>query len=225
MVDSDARKAFRRCLYPLRNACLRASENNEIWRIYQIDRHKHYQIMNEYHGFFACSIHAHFVATLVALGILYEKDSDSYNLHELIKYAEEHKLIQTRVLDKQKIRLHKVSKIAHNLWKIRSKAFAHMDTKLSYETVLSKFPFTPKQLTQLILTAKRILKDIFYAFEKDDSGNFQIGARTDTLALLAVLKKAKRMKIKKPKPSGRPTFIDSMLRQAQQSNLIARNVK
>jgi hypothetical protein len=215
MVNADVSKTFRDYLDSLRNACIRASENNAIWRIYQIDRPKHYEIMNDYLGFFSCSIHAHFVAILVAVGILYKNKNDSYNLHDLIDYAEKHKLVNPSVLKKQKRRLQKVQDIANNLWKIRSKAFAHMDTQLSYEEVFKTFPFTPKQLTQLLTTAQRILKDIFYAFDRNDSGDFKIGARTDTLALLAVLKKAKRMNIEKPKPAGRPTFLASLLKYGE----------
>lgn len=216
MVKADVSKTFRDYLDSLRNACIRASENNAIWRIYKIDRPKHVEVMNEYVGFFRCSIHAHFVAILVAVGVLYKNKNDSYNLHDLITYAKKHALVHPSVLEKQKRRLQKVQGIADNLWKIRSKAFAHMDTKLSYEEVFKTFSFTPKQLTQLITTAQRILKDMCYAFDRSDPGNFKIGARNDTLALLAVLKKAKRMKIEKPKPAGRPTLISSLLKQAQQ---------
>src|SRR6187455_2633293 len=71
----------------LRNAVTVAWLNYEIWWIYKSSdtRSEFVDTMNKYNLFFHASIHAHFVALLVALYRLYETRDDTYNIPTFLK--------------------------------------------------------------------------------------------------------------------------------------------
>jgi hypothetical protein len=64
------------------DALTAAELNYEIWWVYRghDTRPKFIDTMSRYPVFFRMSIHAHFLATIVALSRLYETRKDSYNI-------------------------------------------------------------------------------------------------------------------------------------------------
>jgi AbiU2 len=70
----------------LRDAVRVAWLNYEIWWVYTSTdtRPEYLNTMNKYTLFFGTSIHAHFVALLVALYRLYETRDDTYNIPTFI---------------------------------------------------------------------------------------------------------------------------------------------
>lgn len=73
----------------LRNTVTVAGLNHEIWWVLKSKdtRPKYVKTLNRYSLFFSTAIHAHFVATLVALYRLYETRRDTYNIPQLLRLA------------------------------------------------------------------------------------------------------------------------------------------
>ncbi len=71
----------------LRHTTTVAGLNYEIWWVYKSKdtRPVYVEAMNRYGLFFQTSIHAHFVALLVALYRLYETRDDTFNIPSLLK--------------------------------------------------------------------------------------------------------------------------------------------
>jgi len=76
-----------RYIEELRDTVRVAWLNYEIWWVYKSTdtRPEYVDTMNRYPLFFQTSIHAHFVALLVALYRLYETRDDTYNIPTLLK--------------------------------------------------------------------------------------------------------------------------------------------
>ncbi len=70
----------------LRHTVTVAGLNYEIWWVYKSKdtRPKYEKTLNQYSLFFSTSIHAHFVAVLLALYRLYETRKDTYNIPQLL---------------------------------------------------------------------------------------------------------------------------------------------
>ncbi len=70
----------------LRHTVSVAVLNYDIWWVYKSDRTRpqYVDTMNRYRIFFTTSLHAHFVALIVALYRLYEKRRDTHNIPGLI---------------------------------------------------------------------------------------------------------------------------------------------
>ncbi|RZL97116.1 MAG: hypothetical protein EOO88_63040, partial [Pedobacter sp.] len=93
----------------LRQTATEASLNYEIWRVYRdiLDQAEIYSEvgkdyvdrMNAYPLFFQPSIHAHFVATLVALYRLYETRSDTYNIPSFLKLLQHEGIVPEAKLE------------------------------------------------------------------------------------------------------------------------------
>ena len=75
----------------LQDTIITAYHNYEIWWIYKSKdtRPIYLDVMNKYLAFFSTSIHAHFVAMIVALYRLYETRKDTINIPGLIKLIKE----------------------------------------------------------------------------------------------------------------------------------------
>jgi hypothetical protein len=75
-----------RFIRELQNTVMVAESNFEIWWVYKDveTRRKYIQSMNRYSEFFRASIHAHFVANVIALYRLYESRHDSINIDRVL---------------------------------------------------------------------------------------------------------------------------------------------
>src|SRR5712692_2198242 len=84
----------------LRHTVTVAALNYDIWRVYTNpdDRSQYLDTMNRYRLFFTTSIHAHFVAMLVALYRLYETRTDTYNVPSLLRVVREEKSFDEPIL-------------------------------------------------------------------------------------------------------------------------------
>lgn len=128
----------------LRRACTTAALNYEIWWVYRSaeTRPVYVDVMNHYPLFFQTSIHAHFVAMLVALYRLYEKRPDTYNVPGLLKLLHTHQAVPASTLEQ----LHASYNQAKPLWKkvsrLRNDVFGHRSHAQPVEDVFSKTEIT-----------------------------------------------------------------------------------
>ncbi len=176
----------------LRLTMIGAGLNYDIWRVYtNPDTRKEYlRTMNRYPLFFTNSIHAHFVAMLVALYRVYETRPDTYNIPALLKHVQTEKILPEHVVAK----LQKKYEEAQPLWKkvsiLRNNAFAHKTVKRTYDEIFKRASVTPDELRDLIKDTKALLNEFTHAWKKDFHA-FNLNATDDTKALLEDLKSIK----------------------------------
>lgn len=173
----------------LRHTVTVAGLNHDIWWVYKSKntRPAYIETMNRYSLFFQTSIHAHFVALLVALYRLYETRDDTFNIPSLLKILKEQRALAEATLQL----LDGVYKEAKPLWIkvsiLRNKAFGHGSVAQTVEQVFNEAGVTPDELRDLVEMTQRLLNELTRAWD-NSSHAFNLGARDDTLRLLQNLK-------------------------------------
>lgn len=174
-----------RYIEELRDTVRVAWLNYEIWWVYKSadTRPEYLDVMNRYTLFFHTSIHAHFVALLVALYRLYETREDTYNIPIFIKRLREHGSIP----DTELRELDALYAEAKPLWVkvniLRNKAFGHRSKAHTASEVFAEAGVTPNELRDLAEVTRKLLNTASLAWAKNAHA-FNLSAREDTLALL-----------------------------------------
>lgn len=175
-----------RYINELRNTITVAALNYEIWWVYKSKdtRPKYIEVMNRYGLFFQTSIHAHFVALLVALYRLYERRDDTFNIPTFLKMLK----AEAQLLDATLEALERIYRDdAKPLWIkvniLRNKAFGHRSVAHTVEEVFREARVTPNELRDLMEVTKKLLNELTHAWDRSVH-SFNLGSREDTLKLL-----------------------------------------
>lgn len=173
----------------LRNTIMVASYNYEIWGVYKEknSRKKYVDIMNEYSMFFQTSVHAHFVALLVALYRLYETRKDTVNIPELLKLLNENEGISKNLLYRE------ARQLCIKVSIIRNEVFAHSSNKYNVSEVFKKAKLNPNELKELIEKTKKLLNEITQKWNRN-LHLFNIEATSDTISLLDDLNELRKIR-------------------------------
>ena len=169
----------------LRHTVTDAGLNHEIWWVYKSKdtRPQFVNAMNRYPLFFQTSIHAHFVASLVALHRLYETRPDTYNIPTLLRSLKEDETID----DKISIGLNKQYQKMKPLWVkvniLRNKVFGHRSTAHTVEEVFKEAAITPNEIRDLVDGTKKLLNELSHAWDRSFHA-FNLGAQEETIRLL-----------------------------------------
>lgn len=180
----------------LRHACVAARLNYEIWWLYKEkeSRKRFGSTLNDYPLFFQTSLHANFVAMIIALYRLFENRRDTVNLPELIKLLKKDGSIAQTNLKKfgSEIMQTKV------LWKkvsiLRNNLFGHKANALDNDEIWKKASVTPNQFRDLINDCQRILNMVTSTLNRN-SHAFNLSATRDTKKLLEDLKHLNEKKL------------------------------
>ena len=176
----------------LRHTVTVAGLNYEIWWVYKGSdtRPSYLQTMNRYTPFFNTSLHAHFVATLVALYRLYETRNDTFNVPKLLDRVRSERLFQASDFK----RIQDLHDRAIPLWKkvaiLRNKAFGHRSTAHTVDDVFTEAKVSPNELKHLMEITKQLLNEISRAHDHSVHA-FNLGAREAAIRLLDDLKGVK----------------------------------
>jgi len=152
----------------LHHTAVVAALNYEIWWTYKEkhSRAKYVNAMNLYSLFFQTSIHAHFVALLIALYRLYETRDDTFNVPGLLPLLEKCQDFPSDALAELK----QLSHEAKNLWIkvciLRNEAFGHRSKKYSLTDVFKRAKVKPKELRELIEKTEDILNKARYPLDR-----------------------------------------------------------
>lgn len=157
--------------------------NFEIWWVYKSEdtRPKYVGSMNRYLGFFQASIHAHFVAIVIALYRLYEKRSNTINLDRLLKALP----AETR----GKLPPDCNGRIARatDIWKkvsiVRNNCFGHLNGEASVSQSFERASLTPNEMRELMDLTEGILNDLTQVWNGSVL-DYDLNARDDTVQLL-----------------------------------------
>jgi hypothetical protein len=167
-----------------------AALNFDIWWVYKAkgSREQYVDVLNRYPLFFLTSIHAHFVALLIALYRMFETRPDTMNVYGLLR------LLQRHLSDQQKDQVNDLIEKAKPLWVkvaiVRSEVFAHRKRTSTVEESFDKAKLSPDEIQELIGLSKKIVNCISYSFDQS-SFAFNLNAERDTRQLLDVLKEYK----------------------------------
>lgn len=173
----------------LRHAVTTAWLNYEIWWVYKSTdtRPEFVDTMNRYGLFFQTSIHAHFVALLVALYRLYETRDDTYNIPTFLRLLKEKGAVPSETMEA----LTDLYGQAKPLWVkiniLRNKAFGHRSKAHSVSEVFAEAGVTPNDLRDLAELTRKLLNTATAAW-RDTVHAFNLSSRHDTLRLLQDLK-------------------------------------
>jgi hypothetical protein len=169
-----------------------AGLNYEIWWVYksQDTRPKYVDTMNRYPVFFRTSIHAHFVAAVLALSRIYETRKDSYNIPSLLRVVRNQKTLDEATLDQLDQMYNKAKPLWIKINALRNKAFGHRSVAHTVEEVFKETQVTPNELKQLVEATKELLNKLSHAWNRSGHA-FNLSAREETIRLLDDLKKAK----------------------------------
>jgi hypothetical protein len=164
-----------------------ARANYDIWWAYKKDRPKYVDVLNEYLEFFRVSIHAHFVAMLMALYKLYDKRSDSIGVDALIEEA----LADAEFTkdDSEKIAryLDLAKPISEKVKVLRHKLFAHRDRKFDYDDTFSAVQIKYDDFRDLTEYTINILNIVLYS-RKKTTWRFENCHRMDAYRVLDALR-------------------------------------
>src|SRR5579862_8455039 len=154
------------CINDLRHTVTVAGLNYEIWWNYKNDqmRPKYVEVMNRYHLFFSTSIHAHFVALLIALYRLYERRPDTYNIPSLLKRLKLESDFPATILHD----LDLIHGEARKLWVkvniLRNKVFGHRSMMVSIDEAFKEAEVTPNELKRLVELTGELLNRLTLAW-------------------------------------------------------------
>ena len=142
--------------------------------------------MNTYLAFFQTSIHAHFVAMLIALYRLYETRRDTISLPQLLKLLDSDQSLS----DGARTRVRELMQDAKPIWIkigiIRSEVFAHLSNERDIEESFKKANLTYRHFKDLIELSKTIINVITHDYARSTDA-FNLSAEFDTKALLTDL--------------------------------------
>ncbi len=173
----------------LRHTIQVAALNFDVWWAYKQrrDRARFVEVLNAYPLFFQTSIHAHFVALVVALYRVYETRPDTFNVHELMRRLESERGLSRRTLAPIRRRVAAAKKQWIKVSVLRNKAFGHRANAYSVGDVFRQAQMKPNDLRRLLRRTQRLLNRISYALDRS-SHAFNLRASMDTKRMLADLK-------------------------------------
>jgi hypothetical protein len=173
----------------LRHTVTVASANYDIWWVYKSKdtRPEYVDTMNDYTLFFHTSIHAHFVALLVALYRIYEKRKDSYNVPGFLDLLRQREATSPATLEKLQALFTQAKPLWIKVGILRNEAFGHRSHERTVGEVFDKAGISGNSLSDLIKLTQELLNTATLAWDSSFHA-FNLSTRNDTLQLLANLK-------------------------------------
>ena len=177
-------------IHELHQTITQAGLNYEIWWVYKSDdtRPEFIDAMNRYTLFFQTSIHAHFVAMIVALYRLYETRGDTYNIPSFLRLLRKHRTFEDAILTQ----LNAIYDSARPLWKkvniIRNNAFGHRSVARTIAEIFKDASISGNDLRALVKHTEELLNVTNRAWDRS-THSFNLGAREDLIQLLTDIRR------------------------------------
>ncbi|MCK5580905.1 MAG: hypothetical protein KAJ18_06490 [Candidatus Omnitrophica bacterium] len=166
-----------------------AGFNYEIWLTYKHKKTRKLFLDGEdkYPLFFQTSLHAHFVALIVALYRLFEPRQDTINFNQLMALIEGEGNFSKTKIGNLKRRIKNLTLLWKKVCILRNNVFAHASNKADINQ-WKKAKITPNDLKKMIKRCQALLNDISHEYNRN-SYVFNLSAKSDTLDLLKDLRK------------------------------------
>lgn len=162
-----------------------AGLNFDIWWTYKQrrSRRRFVDVLNRYPLFFQTSIHAHFVALVIAIYRLYETRKDTYNIPRLVAQLETEATLPKATLAGIRRRTTNAKPVWKKISILRNGAFGHRTEDGTYDDVLRRAKLTYDQIRQLIYHSQRLVNRISHVVERN-SYAFNLDASEHTKYVL-----------------------------------------
>src|SRR5579862_3127784 len=142
----------------LAHAVNQASLCFDVWWVCAGEgREQYLRAINKFPTFFSTSIHAHFVAFLVALYRLFETRRDTLNVGRVVTLLKEDQAITDHQLSKLEALLTQARPLWRKITIVRSDVFAHQKENATIEQSFKKAKLTPNEVRHLIDLSKAIV--------------------------------------------------------------------
>jgi hypothetical protein len=172
----------------IQDTIIAAEHNHDIWWIYRSKdtRPKFIDVMNTYLAFFQTSIHAHFVAMVIALYRLYETRRDTISLSRLLKVLDRDHPLSEDAKNRVTDLMQKAKPLWIKIGIVRSEVFAHLSDGEGIEDSFKKADLKYRDFKDLIELSKTIINVITQDYNRNTHA-FNLAAEFDTKALLTDL--------------------------------------
>jgi hypothetical protein len=173
----------------LQDAATAAGLNYEIWWVFKSSdtRPKYIDVLNGYLGYFSVAIHAHFVATLVALYRIYETRGDTHNFPTLLDRLEAGAALDASVVSSLRAQYLALKPLWVKVSILRNDVFGHRSLKLDIDAAFAKAGITGNELKDLVDRTKAMLNELTGVL-RDSMHAFNLTATRDTIRMLEDLK-------------------------------------
>ena len=177
-------------VHELQQSVQTAALNFNVWWVYRSEstRPKYIDVLNRYPLFFQTSIHAHFVALLVALYGLYETRKDTYNIPDLLKLLRADGMLSADTVDSIQSIYDQAKPIWVKVTILRNNAFGHRSKVHTVEESFAKAGVSPDELKLLVGLTEDLLNEVtLHLF--DTTHAFNLDGTRDTVGMLEDLRK------------------------------------
>jgi hypothetical protein len=183
----------------LQHAIVIAKLNYEIWWLYKgkQNRKRFVDVLNDYPLFFQTSLHAHFVAMIIALYRLCETRKDTINLLQLVRLLRKDSTLPVQEIKSMESDIARMKPLWQKVSILRNDMFGHQSNKFDDDTVWKKASVTSNQFKKLIHDSEDVLNRITHVWAKS-THVFNLSATSDAERLLADLKWLNEKKLKQP---------------------------
>jgi hypothetical protein len=144
-------------------------------------------------SFFQTSIHAHFVAMIIALYRLYETRRDTINIPRLLQFLEQNHPLSDDAVSSINENIAQAKPIWIKVGIIRSEVFAHLTNERNVEESFDKANIKYCEFKDLIELSKIITNAIGQAYDRNTHA-FNLSSINDTEALLTDLSKYRKLR-------------------------------
>jgi hypothetical protein len=180
----------------LQHAIVVAKLNYEIWWVYKEknSRKRFVDVLNNYPLYFQTSLHAHFVAMVIALYRLYETRKDTMNLPRLVKLLRKYSTLSIDEIKSMESDIGRIRPLWQKVSILRNDMFGHRSNKHDDDDVWKKTSVTPNQFKKLIDDSEDILNRVTHVWARRTHA-FNLSATGDAQRLLEDLKRLNERKL------------------------------
>jgi hypothetical protein len=167
--DADPRSQVRVYVESLKDTLFAAGINWDIYSVYKRDDNRvaHHDVLLRYGRFFAFSLHARFVASIIAIYRALERNASTINLYILLDAIRAAHMISEQDLQPFRQQLSSFEAVWHRVAIIRSSVFAHENRDQDSDYYFQRANLSPEQISGLINDTQSLLSSLTVALYKN----------------------------------------------------------
>ena len=163
-TPSEQEKKLNTFIKDSRNLLKIAFSNYYIWNLYKSEEKDYSDILRRYEGFFIQSRYAHFIAMLLAITSLLDKDSHKYNsIFSYITYIKINELLNDDSVEEIDQKIFNLQPFVSKLMFLRSNIYAHISPNINPDVAHEKKGLTDNDYMKVI----QLIGDIIEIIERD----------------------------------------------------------
>lgn len=189
----DTANKFTKQIEELQHTIQVAGLNYDIWWTYSGKKYRKLLLDADiyYPMFFQTSLHAHFVAMIIALYQLFEKRDDTVNFNHLLLLMKQVNKFNAKEIYNIERKIDKLKHLWIKIGILRNKVFGHKTSKFNIDP-WKEAKITPNSIKKMIQQCQKLLNDISHKWDRNTYA-FNLSATDDTRNLLEDLKRLRKL--------------------------------